>query len=439
MPLSKDNRISMSKKILIADEEIVANGMNQLSVNKRIESLQKEDDSNKALLGLRFDYIKSYEDEIVFLDGSPRTQLNESEYLKSVARLTGNYLFPANNNAPIPSIPTGVWTKFTPFYLSAGVGKGYNEEYNPKIADYEDLLIPQIISDISYFESFQEIKRVTGQKCTDGISPAPDTLSEDTDIHNALSSIKDKAQRLIAVLSLEKSVLIANPDTQNQSETQAAILNIDAIINSINTWFSYPDFNPLTTVFSCPIFNTYDVSTLAPTKGYSAQINEFKNAINSRSSQVLSRKSFILSQLGTVSQDLSTGYITLATGLYGERANVLNVRLNAMTGSLSRLNSSKNGENALQQEAQSIASNKNVLLNYLSVSKLSSVSNGTSFINLISSLGFYVGQKGYIVSDTQEEIEVVVQSITGNTLQLNKTIPPTYRPTDLARFYVDKT
>lgn len=439
MALSKENRISMSKKILLADEELAANGMNQIAVTKRVESIQKEDDSNRFLLTLKASHIQSYEDEIKFIDGSPRTLIDEAEYQKAVKRLVGNYLLPSDNNTPIPSVPTGVWSKFTPFYLSGAIGKGYNEQPNPLISDYEESLVPGILADITTLEAFPMVKRVTGQKCVDGVPPAQDSLVPDPDVQTAMTSLKDKVNKLLAVLNSEKNALSSNPDTQNASQIAAAISQIDTTILAINTWLAFPDFNPLLTIGSCPLFNSYNISTLIPTKGYSAQLDPLKTSIATRSTFIATRKAQIATVLGTVTQDVNTGYILTATGLYGERANIINTRLNVMTGSLSRLNSSGNGANALEQEAQSIISNKNVLSSYLTTAKLSSVTNGTSFITVTSANGFVVGQKGYVVSDTQEEVEVVIQSINGNSLQLNKSLPPTYRPTELARFYVDKT
>lgn len=439
MALSKENRIYMSKKILSADQDLIANAMNQVAVAARVADLQIEDDANKQLLSLDASKIDSYEEEIKLIDGHPRTKVTESDFLNAVSRSTGNFLMPADVNAPIPSIPTGVWTKFTPFCLSGAIGLSYNQTPNAPISDYEELVMPSLLSAIATIEGFPQIRVVTGQKCIAAVPPATDLLADDVDVQSAMNSLISLTNTLHSVLLSQKSVLVSNPDTANQANINTAINSIDDTILAINTWLAYPTFNPLPLSTDCPSFNSYNPALLSPTKGYSSQLSAFKSSMMARSSFVPSRKNEINTALGTVSQDLNTGYFLSSSGFYGGRANLINTRLNAITGSLSKLFASNNGVNALQQEAQSTIATKNVLSSYLNVTKLSSVTNGTSFVTVVSSSGFVVGQRAYIVSDTQDEQEVVIQSINGTSIQINKAIPPVYRPTEMARLYVDKT
>lgn len=440
MALSQQDRIVLSKKIISADQDLASNAINQSIVQKNIDSLQIEDNSNKNLLSIRASTILSYENEIAQIDGYPRTNITETDYLNSANRVAGNYFFPANPLIPLPSVPNGVWSKFTPFMLSGGIGLSYNQSPNPQLSSYEDALVSTIVSNIATLETFADINRVTGQICVVGTIPTPDHLDPYPAIQNAVANIVTAVNSLQTVLNNQLSALSSNPDADPARiiQNNLAISSINTTLSAIATWLSYPDFNP-TSSSNCAAFNSSNPALLAPTKGYSGQLNPFKAVIQNRQSFAATRKNQISINLGTVVQDPSTGFFISTTGFYGERAGIINTRLNATTGSLFNLETAKNGKDALQQQAQSISNNKTTYQNYLNVSKIKTVTNGTAFVHVIDPTGFSVGQRVYLKSDTQDELSLVIQAITGNMIQLNNPIPPVYRPTESGRLYFDKT
>lgn len=440
MPFNQSERISLSKTIINIPNQIAEFDKTFAIIQKSQEDLLNKDNFIKNLAEKKTILIDMYQDELKYINGQNRIKVTEAEIQKSGKKEPPNIFFPTDTTKITPSLPAGVWKYFTPFMLGGGIGKNSIESYD-YLSDYEKQDINDLITKInSFVTTYTLVGRTTGQGCVLAVPPAlNDTISNDPNIAAAMNYIITKVGLLKTTLQSEKSAILANTDTDSSriNDKNLNSASIDIMIAAINTWQSYPTFNTAHGKTTCASFNSYNPSPLAPTKGYDTQIQALKTALQTRLIACTNRETQINTYLGSVIQDINTGSITSTSGFYGERAKILDLRLNLLGGSLSTYISSLKSTDAVSQQKSTTLNAQDVYSSVLKTTKLKAPSNGTSFIHVNDITGYSVGQTVFLVSDSQQEVELTIEQITGTMIKVNKNIPPTYRPSDNARFYVD--
>lgn len=439
MSFTQEERINISKTIIGIPDQIAELDKTSQAIALSQQALLDKDNLIKNLLTPKNTLILYYHNEIKYINGQDRVNIQESDIQNSAKKEPLNIFFPADQSFPTTSVPTGVWKYYTPFMMSGAIGKNRSESYN-MVSDYELSKIPSIISSIDLFVStYTAIRRTTGQGCVTGVPPSPDTISTDVSIVNGLNSIITSVNSLKTLLQSEKVVLNNNLDTDptRVSDKIATLNSIDLLISAINTWLSYPNFNTSHGQTTCINFDAYNAALLAPTKGYDTQIQALRSALQTRQSYCSTRINQINSYLGVVIQDIATGDMITTTGFYGDRAKIIDLRLNLLGGSLMVYLASLNSSGAVAQQKKTAQNTQDVYSSVLKTTKLKAPSNGTTFIHVIDVSGFSVGQTVYIVANSQKEITLTIEQINGTMIKVDKNIPPTYRPSDGARLYVD--
>jgi hypothetical protein len=429
--LNQEDRIRISAKVAsIPTEDAQASEIIQALEQDKQEAI-KVDNANRNFIENLNQLIHPYQRELSYIDGNIRTQLTEQHMINSAKRIGGNFLFPNESGAPTPSIPDGIWKNFQSFAGNIAVGRNYLETFGNR--DHELSKIPEILTLMDFVETFSDVTRVTGQKCTVG-SPS-DTVEQDTDIHDAMDQAKILIQELRDIIANQRSnIVTSDPDVARQQLNNIAISNIDTImLPAIDGWLMAPDFDPVGGT-SCPIFNNTDLSNLDDTKFKPSIMSVFRNIIENRLSFTQDRRSQILGFLGGVSQTSDGEFFDL-TGLYGQRYRFIDIRMNLMTGTL---NAVFNLEMAIKAQGQIADSNENfseAYSNIILVTRLMAPSNGTSVINVNNSSGFLPGDIVYIVAGDKIELRTSIKTIQANRIVLANDIPTGYKEDKLARIY----
>ena len=443
MGFSKEERISLSKTIIEIPDQIVELDKTSAIISAAQQDLLQKDNVVKSLGEKKTAIIELYQKELKYINSINSVSVTETDIQNSAQKKPANMFFPCDQAFPTPSVPDGVWKNFVPFVLSGAIGKNRSEIYDT-ITNFEAHDIPIAISAIdSFFSTYTSILRTTGQGCVIGVPPSPDVISSDPAIASALNDVITKVSTVKSILDLEYAEIMANLTTNTDtdptrlSETDANRVSVTNTLAVINTWLGYPDFNTAHGKTTCSEFFAYDASLLAPTKGFNTQIQALKTALQDRQLYYPTRVSQISSYLGSVTQNLSDGTITSATGLYGDRAKLFDLRINLIGGTLSAYQASLRSTNAITQQKNSLLNKQDVYSSFLKTSKLKAPSNGTSFIHAVSISGYAVGQTIYLMANSQQEIELTILGISGTMIKVNKSIPPTYRPSDGARIYLD--
>jgi hypothetical protein len=445
MALTQNDRIAISKAFVGAPAEILQIEQNKAQMQVAKEEAIKKDDANKVLVDRSTSLIDPYQTELGLLDGNARTQLTEQVQQDAADRKIGNFLFPNEQNVPLPSVPDGAWKFYSPFFGSYGIGKQKLEVYG-SVSPYEQQLVTDMNAQIAIIEGFTSIQRVTGQSCTaGGVNPTPppatlpDTIANDAALQAAMTTLISKVTQwqtnLNSALSALTSVLAVDTDPTRVSAAQAEQSSVNAALSAISTWLAYPTFNTSHGQTTCAGFNSYNPALLAPTKGYSAQLDPFKSAITTRSSQVTTRVSQVSGYLGTVTQDPGTGDISGGSGFYLDRARAVNLRLHAMGGSLTAVKGADRGIGALNQFKKNKEDAVAVYQSVMAATLMRAPANGTNKIHVKDAAGLTVGSVVYIVTETQPEIQLVVQAVSGTMLTVDKEVPQSYRESDLGRVY----
>jgi hypothetical protein len=445
MALSQDDRISISKAFVAAPAEVAQIEQNKVQINVAKAEAQKKDDANKGLVDGVTAKIDPYQTELGLINGQARTQLTEQIIQDAGDRKVGNFFFPNEPSVPLPSVSDGIWKFFSPFFGGYGIGKQKLEVYGA-VSPYETQLIADINAQITIIETYTGIQRVTGQKCTaGGVNPSPppanlpDTIADDAILQAAMTTLISKVTQwqtnLNSQLTALTSVLAADSDATRAAAATAEQSSVNAMLTAIATWSAYPTFNTAHGETTCAGFNAKDPSTLAPTKGYSVQLNALKTAIATRSIAASARATAVSGYLGTVTQDPSTGDINGGSGLYLDRARALNLRLHTMGGSLSQLKGADKAIAALDQFKKNKQDALAVYASVMVVSQLRAPGNGTNMIHVKDASGLTAGSRVYVVTDSQPEIELFVQSVTGTMLTVDKQVPSSYRENEGGRIY----
>lgn len=465
MALSKSDRIAFSLNIVSAAAQSTSLDSVKAQLNTQIAKLQSIDTANNNLFSPVNSLVNQYHLEFAKLDGNVRSTTTEQNILDSASKKIRNQYFPNDTTVTVPLLSSyhNVWSQIKPYANSYAVGKNYTETYDSTVTKESDD-ISAITALISSASSYVAMELTTGQQAihtgtcslpsytteatcivatpTPGVwTPGPDSIISYTAVQTLKSNLVTAVNTLKSFLQAEVALIPTNdPDSTNQLLNQAAIDNINlTIIPALNVWLAYSDFNTSHGQTTYSGFYTYNSSLLAPTKLHSTQLSALQTALNTRTAYLSTRNGQLNTILGTITQNLTNGSITSGSGLYLKRYNFLLLRLDALAGSASQLVNLQNGTTAQDSIKASILSTKATYSSILPTSLLSAPSNGTAYLNLVDASSFSAGNSVYIVSDTQEEIQRAIKSISGNVVVLNEGIPAKYLPSDNARLYKDLT
>jgi hypothetical protein len=458
MALSKQDRITFSKKIVSAESE--KNGIED-SKKKILIEKQKAydlDQANKSLVDSKTTLIDAYHVELSRYNGILRTSLTETDIQDAADAKLGNFLYPNDQQNPPPSLAPQIWTKTKPYAKNKAVGKAYNENYPPSVAA-EQSKITAILATITTIETYPLIQRVTGQECVatgtcslpgyttqatcianGGVwTPGPDNITTNTTLQNDYNTLVTQINDLKNyVLTTQGLIPTNDPVNSRQTQNNTASANINTVVAAINAWLALTPFNTGHGQTTCAGFNSYNPALLGATRLQSGDLTTLKNAILARQTFVGTRINQIDTNLGSLTQNLSNGDVT-GSGLYLERWNYLLLRLNFFGGSLfayKNFDKAINAQNALQAQADLA---KNTYSTLLTASILSAPSNGTKVLHVKNIGDFASGDNIFLVSDTQEEMGLTIASVQGNKITVDREVPAKYRPAEWARVYKDKT
>lgn len=439
MPLSKDDRIAFSLKIVSADSQVKALESAKAQLQGEIVKLQKLDTANKNLFDPVNLRINGYQNEFQYIDGNVRTMIVEQDIVDAANKKLRNRFFPNDTNTSVPSLASlnNIWAQVKPFALGYGIGKNYSEGYGS--VDNENAQISLALGYITSAGSFTDMELTTGQQCV--MTPTPDTIQTYPAVQTLKTNLVTAINTLKSALLLEVAAITTNDtDATRQGQNNAAISNINTvIIPALNTWLAYVDFNTAHGQTTCAGFNSYNSNLLAPTKLHSTQLAALQSALLARQTFLSTRTSQLNANLGTIVQNINTGELTTSTGFYGQRYGFLSLRLNALGGSLTQLAGLQAASGAQDSIKANILENKATYLSILPTSILKAPGNGTAMITLVSTSMFSVGDNVWVIAEGQEELQRAIKSIAGDLIVLNDAIPAKYRVSDMARVYKDLT
>lgn len=484
--INKQDRIAMSKKIVeIPDQNKIVD-----DVIQQIKKLQAEAIKNDALnaaVQLPYDEkINAYQLEFNYIDAKKRSVLTE-DIINSAAKLeVGNGFYLANPQSPIPSVPSGVWKFFSPMSYTYAIGKEFDETYSVEPLG-EEPFISNINGLISQVESFIEATRASGKKCETGGSctgetppgsgtteglcianggtwEATGTIVPSPEIQAVIDDLKIQIQNWEDSLNAQySSIVLPEPEVPvREAENQAAYDDITNSLAIINSWQSIQDFDTSTTLpDNCPDFENmgyvpfcsgednppqlteaaclldngtwieaFQDSKLSPT-----QIQILKDEIAARTSFIATRKAQLESYFGDIVQDANTGKLTSYTGWYGERFLIIDSRINLISGSA---NGKFGAEKSIETQLQIKDSNATTAAAYgLVMLATKAVAPGidTNYLNVLSSDGFNVGDRVYVVANDQEELSGSISEIIGNRIKLTFKIAKKYTTSNKTRLY----
>lgn len=483
MALSKQDRITMSGKIIgIPDENAIVENQKAQIIAQQQDAI-KNDAVNKALQDPFDAKINVYQKEFNLIDGKKRTEVTEDIINTAAKGEYGNGFFLADPQNPIPSVPDGVWKFFAPMSYTYAIGKKFNEQYDTEPLG-EQPILSVINSLISQVESFVDATRASGQKCIEvgecsGETPSgsgttealcltnggtwtvSDEIVPSPEIQSVLNNLKTQIQNWEDSLTQQQSFIQINDSDvpARQVENQTAYDDITPIINLINNWQGIQDFDTITPLpsncndfnnmgyneycsnpsytnqFDCVFnggtwFSSFQQSKLSPT-----QIQILKDAITERTTFLSTRISQLNTYFGTIVQDTSTGALVSQSGWYGSRYLIIDSRLNLMSGTA---NGKFGAEKSLATQNQIKASNETSAAAYdLTMKATKAIAPGldTNYISVEDSSFFNVGDRIYVVADNQEELSGSIESIEGNRLKLTFKVPKKYNLGNRTRVY----
>jgi hypothetical protein len=435
MALSQDDRIAISKAFAAAPAEIAQIEANRAQILIARTELEKKDLANKGLVDRVTVLIDPYQVELGLKNGNLHSLLTETVQQDAAKRKIGNFLFPNESNVPLPSVPDGAWKFFGPFFGSYGIGKQKLEVYG-LVSPNEQQLITDMNAQIAILEAATLIQRTTGQSCTAG---TPDVVAAYATVQTAMTTLVTKATQwqtnLNSSLTALADIVAVDTNAGRITAKNTEQTSINTALSGIAVWLAYPNFNTSHGQTTCAGFNGYNAALLAPTKGYTTQLNAFKTIITNRTSQVTTRIAEVSGYLGTVTQSSITGDITGGSGFYLDRAYAINLRLHAMGGSLSALISADKSIEALNQFKKNKEDAIIVYQGVMTVSLMKAPANGTNTLHLKDVTGLAVGNQVYLITETQPEIPLTIQAINGTMITVDKQISQSYRESELGRVY----
>jgi hypothetical protein len=480
MALNKEDRITMSKKIVtIPDDNAVVESV-KLQILAQQKVAIENDNVNMALQEPYNQKINSYQPEYNLIDGKKRTVLTEKLINAAAKGENRNGFFLADPEFPIPSIPDGVWKFFSPMSFCYAIGKKNNEQYDVEpLGEIPTLNV--IKSLITQIEGFIDATRASGKKCVQeeicingvgetsqeciadgGTWVLEDVVVDSPEIQSKLNNLKSKIKTWINSLNGQKSnIQISDLDVAaRQAENQAAYDYIDPLLSILKTWQQIQDFDTETNLpnlceefekagygdeyCSIPIYQTEPVCTFNGGFWYSSfkdsklsptQISILKKAIEERESFLNERKRQLNRYFGEVIQNKETGEIIKTTGWYGQRFLIIDSRLNLISGSA---NGKFGAEKGIQTQNQIKSSNETAAAAYdLSMKATKAVAPGldTQYLNVLDASAFKVGDKVYVTANNQEELSGTILEKDGNRVKLSFAVPKKYNLANLTRLY----
>ena len=457
MPLSKDDRIAFSKKIVEAPFVTASINNSKAAISIEKDKAQKLDGGHKNLVDGKTFYIDKFQAEFAKIDSNDRSALLESDIQNSANFVVGNFFYPNDINNPPPSLAPSIWTKTKPYARNKGVGKFYNEAYGSIAGEVPT--ISSILAAISSIQgSYTAIQRVTGQECVEtgtcsnpfytdqpscllggGIwTPGPDVVQTYTALHSAVTSLVSSVNSLKTILIAETTfIYTSDPDPTRQSQAVAALNDINnVIIPAIDAWLGLADYNTAHGQTTCVGFNGYNPVSLGPTKLQAADVSTLVSALTTRSAFNTTRQSQLGGYLGSLTQNLTTGNVT-GSGFYFERWSFLQLRLNMLGGSLLALKGFERALVAQDDQIANIESGKAAYELILRCTGFAAPANNTKYLHVKSSAGFSVGDSVFVIADDQEEIVRTIDLIEGNRIRLGQPVPANYRDSAFGRIYKD--
>ena len=479
MALSKEDRITMSKKIVTIpdDNAVIENVKLQILAQQKVAI--ESDNVNAAIQEPYNQKINAYQSEYDLVDGNKRTVLTEDILNAAAKGENRNGFFLADPEFPIPSVPDGVWKFFAPMSFCYAIGKKNNEQYDTEPLG-EIPTLNRIKTLFKQIEGFVDATRASGKKCeqvgscvggsgetqqgctiSGGNWVLQDEIVDSPEIQSKLNSLKSEIQTWINSLNGQKTnIQISDLDVAaRQAENQAAYDYIDPLLDILKTWQQVRDFDTETNLpasceafenagyneycsdpqyddqFSC-VFNggiwysSFKDSKLSPT-----QISILKKAIEEREPFLNERKRQLDGYFGEIIQNKETGEITKTTGWYGQRFLIIDSRLNLISGSA---NGKFGAEKGIQTQNQIKSSNEAAAAAYdLSMKATKAVAPGlnTQYLNVLDASAFKVGDEVYVTANNQEELSGTILEKDGNRVKLSFTVPKKYNLGNLTRLY----
>jgi hypothetical protein len=432
MALGKEDRISMSKKIVkIPDDNALIENVKKQILAQQQEAIEN-DAVNAALQAPYDEIINKYQLEYGYITGLKRTELTETIINNAAKGVNRNGFFLADPEFPIPSVPDGVWKFFAPMAFCYGIGKQPNEQYigingeEPAMAAIQQL--------ITQAGSYSVSARATATECETNPNPppAPPYISNPLpDVQTLLDNLKQEVQDWIDVLNAEKSsIVLVDENAARLAENTTAYNEIDPVIADLQSWQSdYDDFSS----GSCPLSESW--GSYPPVKLDPDSFNDLQTIISDRQAFLSTRKGQLNGYFGSVKQDLNTGEVTGFSGWYGDRYLILDSRLNLISGSA---NAKFGAEKAIATQNQIKASNDTTAAAYdLSMKAVKAAAPGldTEYLNVLDASNFNVGDDVFVVADKQEELSGTIVEKDGNRVKLSFKVPKKYTLANLTRLY----
>lgn len=433
MPLTQEQRMQISRKIVSIPDENVAIDESKASIEPEKIKAFNLDQGNSQFFNDKNAIINIFQAEIEVLDGLGRTRILEQDMIDSANKKLANVFFPNDSALIVPSLGSSFWTQLQPFILGYGIGKTRNEGYLTIIDEPDKILaVNTKVSNIT--AAYTHIQRTTGQICTAGMPT--DTIASSPAIQNELDILVNRVNDWKSFLTyIQTLIYLTDPNSGRAAQAQAAFNLINTTKTAIDVWLAYPDFDTSHGQTTCSGFNSYNPNSLAQTKLRNDSLAYLASVISTRQTNAANRVSEISGYLGTVTQNVATGEFTSLTGLYGARAGFIELRLNLLTGSLSVFKNLERSSGSLNSIKTSNNVAKDTYLSVMNSQKFAAPGNGTNFVDLTSSNGFNPGQQVYIVSDSQPELSATIRNIIGNKMEISIPIPQTYRESEYARIY----
>jgi len=475
MALQKEDRITMSKKIIgIPEENAVVDVVKEQILIQQQEAI-KNDALNKALQDPYDEIINAYQKEFNLIDANKRTEVTEDLINAAAKGENRNGFFLADPEFPIPSVPDGVWKFFAPMSYCYAVGKTNAETY-PNEPLGEQPIITTITSLISQIESYVPATRASGQKCiqVEVCTPNPPPGSGETcvfedqvvpspEIQGLLSQLKTEMQKWEDSLDGQQTAIVL-PDTipAREAENQAAYDDITPILALINTWQAEQDWDtatnlpdncndfdnmtytaycsgednpPQLTEATCIFDNGTWIEALQESKLGPVTLQPIKDELTARTAFLVNRIGQLNGYFGSITQDTATGELTAQSGWYGARFLIIDSRLNLISGSA---NGKFGAEKALATQDQIKASNNTAAAAYdLTMKATKAVAPGldTTYLNVEDASAFSVGDRVYVVANDQEELSGSIEEVSGNRVKLTFKVPKKYTPANKTRLY----
>ncbi len=435
MALSKQDRISLSKKIVEIPETNVSIEAVKAQIIQQQQKSIKEDAVNASIQSSYDNVINLYQPELNYLDGNKRTTLTPAIIESAAKGEARNGFFLADPTFPTPSLPSGVWKFFSPIGFTWAIGKNNAEAYLVE-SNAELPAINAISPIITQIETYAVSARATGSQCTSAPNPTPPppilyTSQPNTAIQTLLTNLKAQVTKWKTSLNSQKGVIVLSETVPARlAQNQAAYNAIDPVLNQLTLWESYIDFNSGS---SCPLSENW--SSYSQNKLHPDSLLILKNLITSRTVSVNNRLSELNTHFGSIVQDMSTGALVSFSGWYGKRYLILDSRLNLISGTAA----GKFGANkAIETQDQVKASNAVSLAAYsLSMKCARAAAPGidTPYLNMENASDFNVSDRVYVVADDQEELSGSILEKTGNRVKLTFVIPKKYTLSNYTRLY----